>query len=318
MKQLSTLLLGMYRQCRTVESNEYQERVLQLTKSEISFDAALWASGIMTERGPHMQHVFLHKRPPEMIDAYMKIWQGDTILPKVLQSVGTTFMQSSTDYKDPAVVEYLKAWDLGQMLSTVTIDPLTQLLTVISFYRSQGKPSFAEEERQLKESLMPHLVETWSVNRLTHMLSLSESVHRLKYASAAVDASGVLRAVDDRFATILRDEWAEWQGPHLPEGLMMNLGSSIPRAFVGNSIVIRANTIKDLILLRTRPKTSYDTLSVREHQISQLFANGQSQKEIAKVLEISPATVNNHITAIYAKLGIHDKAQLGYQVALFE
>ena len=227
-------------------------------------------------------------------------------------------MQSSTDYKDPAVVEYLKVWDLGQMLSTVTIDPLTQLLTVISFYRSQGKPLFAEAERQLKESLMPHMVETWSINRLTQMLSLSESGHRVNYASAAVDANGVLRAVDDRFATRLRDEWAEWRGPQLPEGLMMKLGSSDSRAFVGNSIVIRANTFKDLVLLRARPKTGYDTLSVREQQISQLFANGQSQKEIAKVLKISPATVNNHITAIYAKLGINDKAQLGYQVALFE
>ena len=71
MKQFSTLLLGMYRQCRTMDSNEYQESVLQLAKSAISFDAALWASGIMTELGPNMQHVHLHKRPPEMIDAYM-------------------------------------------------------------------------------------------------------------------------------------------------------------------------------------------------------------------------------------------------------
>lgn len=158
MKQLSTLLLEIYRQCRTIDSNEYQESVLQLGKSAISFDAALWASGVMTQQGPAIHALHLHQRPPAMIDDYMKIWKDDIILPKVLGSVGTTFAISIADYQSPAAIEYLNTWDLGSVLSTIAVDPLTQLLTVISFYRSQANTPFTEDERQLKEFLMPHLV----------------------------------------------------------------------------------------------------------------------------------------------------------------
>ena len=317
-KQLSTLLLEIYRQCRTIDSNEYQESVLQLGKSAISFDAALWASGVMTQQGPAIQSLHLHQRPQAMIDDYMKIWKDDIILPKALGSVGTTFSVSTADYQSAAALDYLKTWDLGSVLSTISVDPLTQLLTVISFYRSQANAAFTEDERQLKEFLMPHFVETWSNNRLAHMLSLSETGQRLNYSSAAVDAHGLLHASDDRFAKILRDEWTDWYGPSLPERLATHLTNNQGRAFIGQRIVIRSNPFKDLIVLRARPKATYDKLSVREQQISQLFTSGQSQKEIARSLSISPATVNNHITAIYAKLGINDKAQLAYQVAQFE
>lgn len=318
MKQLSTLLLEIYRRCRTVESNEYQESVLLLGKSAISFDAALWASGVMTEQGPAIHALHLHQRPREMIDDYMKIWKDDIILPKLLGSVGTTFSASTADYQSAAAMEYLNSWDLGSVLSTIAVDPLTQLLTVVSFYRSQANAPFNEDERQLKEFLMPHLVETWSNNRLTHMLSLSETGQRVSYSSAAVDLHGILHVSDDRFAKILREEWSDWRGPKVPERLASHLATNQGRAFVGGAIVVRANPFKDLIALRVRPKATYDKLSVREQQISQLFTSGQSQKEIARLLSISPATVNNHITSVYAKLGINDKAQLAYQVAQFE
>lgn len=318
MKQFSTLLFEIYRRCRTIDSNEYQESVLQLGKSSISFDAALWASGVMTQQGPAIHALHLHQRPQAMIDDYMKIWKDDIILPKVLGSVGTTFAMSIADYQSPAAIEYLNTWDLGSVLSTIAVDPLTQLLTVISFYRSQANAPFTEDDRELKEFLMPHLVETWSSNRLANMLSLSETGQRVNYSSAAVDLSGILHASDDRFAKILREEWSDWRGPKVPERIARHLARNQGRAFVGQSIVVRSNPFKNLIVLRARPKATYDKLSVREQQISQLFATGQSQKEIARSLSISPATVNNHITAVYAKLGINDKAQLAYQVAQFE
>jgi len=44
--------------------------------------------------------------------------------------------------------------------------------------------------------------------------------------------------------------------------------------------------------------------------VAQRFAEGYSHKEIAKLLNISPATVRHHLSEIYATLGVHDKAQL--------
>jgi DNA-binding CsgD family transcriptional regulator len=50
-------------------------------------------------------------------------------------------------------------------------------------------------------------------------------------------------------------------------------------------------------------------LSPRELEILELLAGGQSQKEIAATLVISPKTVGTHIQHLLAKLGVHSRAQ---------
>lgn len=50
-------------------------------------------------------------------------------------------------------------------------------------------------------------------------------------------------------------------------------------------------------------------LSSREVTVLRMIASGKRNKEIASELEISERTVGNHISSIYNKLGIYDRAQ---------
>jgi len=54
----------------------------------------------------------------------------------------------------------------------------------------------------------------------------------------------------------------------------------------------------------------YDTLSDREREIFQLVAEGKSNKEVAELLSISPATVETHRARVLQKLEIHNTAEL--------
>jgi two-component system, NarL family, response regulator NreC len=54
----------------------------------------------------------------------------------------------------------------------------------------------------------------------------------------------------------------------------------------------------------------YDSLSEREREIFQLIAEGHSNKEIAVILSISPATVETHRAHILEKLDVHNTAEL--------
>lgn len=54
----------------------------------------------------------------------------------------------------------------------------------------------------------------------------------------------------------------------------------------------------------------YDGLSEREREIFQLIAEGHSNKEIAEVLHISPATVETHRAHIFQKLDLHNTAEV--------
>lgn len=51
-----------------------------------------------------------------------------------------------------------------------------------------------------------------------------------------------------------------------------------------------------------------EPLSAREREVLELVAKGTSNREIAKDLFISEATVKTHLTHLYAKLGVKDRA----------
>jgi two-component system response regulator NreC len=54
----------------------------------------------------------------------------------------------------------------------------------------------------------------------------------------------------------------------------------------------------------------YDLLSEREQQVFRLVAQGRSTAEIARILCVSPKTVEKHRAAVMSKLGIHDRLEL--------
>ena len=54
----------------------------------------------------------------------------------------------------------------------------------------------------------------------------------------------------------------------------------------------------------------YDSLTEREREIFQLIAEGHSNKEIADLLSVSPATVETHRAHILQKLDVHNTAEL--------
>jgi two-component system response regulator NreC len=54
----------------------------------------------------------------------------------------------------------------------------------------------------------------------------------------------------------------------------------------------------------------YETLSDREREIFQLIAEAHSNKDIARILSISPATVETHRSRVLQKLDIHSAAEL--------
>jgi DNA-binding NarL/FixJ family response regulator len=54
----------------------------------------------------------------------------------------------------------------------------------------------------------------------------------------------------------------------------------------------------------------YESLSEREREIFQLVAEGHSNKEVAELLAISPATVETHRARVLQKLDVHNTAEL--------
>ncbi len=58
-----------------------------------------------------------------------------------------------------------------------------------------------------------------------------------------------------------------------------------------------------------RPADAVAGLTAREHEVLDLVAEGLTNKEIARRLDVSPATVKAHVERIIAKLGVSDRTQ---------
>ena len=84
-------------------------------------------------------------------------------------------------------------------------------------------------------------------------------------------------------------------------------------------------------LITTRSSTSrsdavsaadrFSILTSREREVLSLLANGLNQEDIARELDISPATVGTHIQRVLGKLGIHSRTQavaLAYREGLVQ
>ncbi|GAA2330364.1 response regulator transcription factor [Streptomyces kunmingensis] len=57
------------------------------------------------------------------------------------------------------------------------------------------------------------------------------------------------------------------------------------------------------------PKEPPDGLTAREAEVLALIADGLSNQEIARALQVSTATVKTHINNLFAKTGLKDRAQ---------
>ncbi|MBI3802527.1 MAG: response regulator transcription factor [Nitrospirae bacterium] len=61
---------------------------------------------------------------------------------------------------------------------------------------------------------------------------------------------------------------------------------------------------------RPEPKPPYEQLTVREREILRLLAEGHSAKEVSRLLNIQPKTVDAHRSNLMKKLGLHSRTDL--------
>jgi DNA-binding NarL/FixJ family response regulator len=84
---------------------------------------------------------------------------------------------------------------------------------------------------------------------------------------------------------------------------------------VGRGDAIFGPTVAQRILsFLTRPLSAYDEqmfpeLSHREREVLDLIATGVSNADIARRLSLSPKTVRNHVSNVFTKLQVADRAQ---------
>ena len=87
------------------------------------------------------------------------------------------------------------------------------------------------------------------------------------------------------------------------------LSTSIAAPGDGSPVPDCAGTTHNTVPFNPVPGSARPLLSKREEEVLRMMATGVSITEAAGRLYISVKTVKNHLSAIYEKLGCHDRAQ---------
>lgn len=132
---------------------------------------------------------------------------------------------------------------------------------------------------------------------------LTEAVGRLRDSPARLELA---RTLVDLGAAFRRAGAVSRAREYLREGM------DIAHALGGLGLAERAR--EELVVAGGRPRRSAilgrDALTPSELRVAQLAANGQTNRQIAQALFVTPRTVENHLTSSYGKLGIRSRAQL--------
>jgi DNA-binding NarL/FixJ family response regulator len=97
------------------------------------------------------------------------------------------------------------------------------------------------------------------------------------------------------------------------------LKDAVPEAIINGVLAVAhgdlvmaglvADRILDVVMRRITPLEMYDGLSTREREILEMLTAGLATKQVAYRLRITEKTTRNHLSRIYEKLGVHDRAQ---------
>lgn len=316
MKSFSDLLLDLYRLAQNTPTTEFQSLALDRMREVFGFDSAFWATGVVKQEEGVIPHAFhLYRQPPEMLESWMRINQKDELAFAAFRQQGTTINAHLCEPHwqsrfSPEGRKHIKRYGMAHSLNTIIAEPVLQIWMGVAFYRAGREQPFTEDERLFKQNLMPHLAETWNINRFAFLNSARNNGMLPDHGRAICDSKGVLYNADKNFTQFMLAEWPDWKGPQLPPELLKTVSSDSPRRHTGHRTVISSETLKNMKLLIARETSAIDELSSREHEVASLFAKGANYRTIADSLHISSATVRNHLQNIYTKLGITTKIEL--------
>jgi DNA-binding CsgD family transcriptional regulator len=94
----------------------------------------------------------------------------------------------------------------------------------------------------------------------------------------------------------------------------LRLGSALEAFDASGAVPFAERTRNELRALGLRPRrrepAAQDQLTAQELQIARLVAEGNTNRDIAAILFVSPKTVEFHLTHVYRKLGIRSRTEL--------
>lgn len=305
-------LLALHRSAHELPLRRFQSFALESLASLVPFDSGLVATATLQNGAPVVHDVYLHRQPIELMQSWERLKRQDRVALAAMSNPGRTvwFAVDEVFADDDAILDHCRRFGIGLVLCTAHVESRARSCTLVSLYRADDARPPTPAELSTAEVVVPHVVEGLRRSRLAQLRRTIRATSAPMTCAAIVNRGAVVLEADPGFLELVASLDPRWEGPLLPTAMRpFALARTAGRHVVGR-VVVRVEPTEDLLLLEVRRATVVDTLSVRELEVAQHYAAGDSTKDTAARLGIAPNTVRAHIARIYEKLGVVNKAEL--------
>lgn len=190
-------------------------------------------------------------------------------------------------------------YDIERVLSSGHLQVRSGIFTILSLYRFDRDQTFSPDEKALQNRILFHLLSAASHNAFMHLKQ--QRIQQPGRFAAICDQHGYIYEAEPEFIELIDQSFPNRPPNRLPSDLEQstNTGLAFSRQAVG-----------DLFCVEVWPKGALDILTEREQDVVDGVCQGQTFKEIARGLGLSPSTVSNHLYRIYNKLNVNSRSEL--------
>lgn len=307
LEHLSRLLLRIGQAGRDADAASFVHQVMGELRASLGFRFG-WC-GLVGERStayPIMQCVDGIQLPPSFVDGLRAIAPRDAWGCAVAFRPAVVHRWSGFVEDDALVDEFVRQHDMCHGMAQSLSWPLNGRSFVVAVYRERRASRFTDAEAEVFRHTCHHIGSLWS-HCIREALAADASADLSTLALVRHD--GLLLYGGSQVHDALDTAQPAWDGLTLPAGLLKP-----GRVRLGQVVVDVARERSHFRLAVTPPRQD-GLLSPRELRVARLFASGQSYKEIARTLSLSPATVRTYLQSAYASLGVRNKVHLGQALA---
>lgn len=312
LNMFSNFVSEMHARVRSDDAEGLARWAVGELSSSLGFDAAWYGWAKVSTSGVEIHANASLNLPDTYVDTWQTMADQDVLAAQILDRPDTPASYSRTGHvQNDGMVFLADKFGFGEMATAMHTRPGRVASFYLSSYRAGScARAFTDQEHDFLQC---------AVDQLSSAMKLSASepgrVDTQGEVSIFVNESGIGILGLDNLHDQLGAFWPGWNGDEIPARLRSLIGQAGEHILADRKLVVRCEDVPGmqgmgLRKLTLRRLTLFDLLTNREREVAQTLAAGKSHKEAARVLGVAPATIRNQTQAIYAKLGVDNRASL--------
>jgi DNA-binding CsgD family transcriptional regulator len=316
MHAFSRSLADFYDVAEQAHFEEFPAEVMRFLRQWIGFDGAVLGMGeTRVDPQTHLEitHAHVQDRAGSILDSYGRLSAADPVTNAFLKglpspmAVDCRALYQATD--NAQLDDFSRDFGLRHLMLFGDAPSQGHAGRWLVLYRSDDS-RFGAADAEYLHAAWFHISRAIGLNRAT-LLEAADTAPAQR-ACALIDVQGRIERADANFLALMRTEWPDFSGDHLPREVLPRVARD--GAYRGRQVELSVQRQHGFAVCTAQSLDTMASLTPGENAVARRFAAGMSHKEIARELGVSPHTVRTQITRLYAKLHVHDKAALAQLV----